>query len=89
MTPKRVFLKDYEIVHTFRILHNGWGSDNEGWIAKNEKGTLVLLMTSHGSLYDYGKDISELHDKLVETRESVAGIKKAIAIMTPQTNKPR
>lgn len=73
--------KDYEIVFTFRILHDGWESDNEAWIARNKKGKLVLLMTSHGSLYDYGRDISELHEKLIETKESLAGIKKAIALI--------
>lgn len=78
---ERATLKDYKIVHTFRVLHDGWEMDNEAWIARNKTGDLVYLSTNHGSLWDHGRDISELHDKLVETRNSVAGIKKAIAIM--------
>lgn len=78
---KRADKKDYEIVFTFRVLNDGWEMDNECWIAKNKEGELVFLATNHGSLWDYGRDISELHDKLAETRTSIAGIKKAIALM--------
>lgn len=78
---QRADRKDYDMIHTFRILRDGWEMDNEAWIARNKKGKLVLLMTSHGGLYDYGRDVSELHEKLEKTKRSVAGIKQAIALI--------
>ncbi len=86
---QRADKKDYEIVFTFRVLNDGWEMDNECWIAKNKKGELVYLATSHGGLWDYGRDISELHAKLEETRKSLAGIKEAINLMGwPSLAKP-
>ena len=35
---ERADLKDYEVIHRFRILHDGWEMDNEGWVARNKKG---------------------------------------------------
>lgn len=78
-------LEEYDILHSFDILHSGWEMDNKGWVAKNKKGKLVFLSTDHGGFRDYGDDISELHAKLKETRESLAGIKKAIQIMTARS----
>lgn len=78
---ERAALKDYKILHKFTILHAGWEMDYEAWIARNKQGEMVYLSTSHGSLWDHGRDVSELHSKLAETRESVTGIKKAIALM--------
>ena len=80
-------LSDYEIIHTFKIMHVGWELDNEGWIAKNKKGELVFLITSHGDLRDQGKDITELHEKLVEAKEYLAGLKLAINLMTQMKGK--
>jgi hypothetical protein len=73
--------KDYEILFTFRILYDGWEMDNEAWVARDKKGKVVLLMTSHGGLYDYGRDVSELHAALEETKRSLAGIKQALALI--------
>jgi hypothetical protein len=84
MNEKRADLKDYTIVHTFRILHEGWEMDNEGWIARNKKGELVLLMTNHGGLRDHGRNVKELHEKLAETKRSVEGIKHAIKMINGQ-----
>ena len=84
MNEKHAELKDYTIVHTFRILHDGWETDNEGCIARNKKGELVLLMTNHGSLLDHGRNVKELHEKLAETKRSVEGIKQAIKIINGQ-----
>lgn len=83
---KRADLKDYDVIFTFRILRAGWDMDNEGWIASNKKGQRVLLMTSHGGLLDYGRNISELHEKLEETRQSAAGLKEAIKLMNESGN---
>jgi hypothetical protein len=82
---QRADKKDYEIVFTFRVLYDGWEMDNEAWIAKNKKGELVLLMTSHGSLWDYGIDVSELHSRLEEMKQSRKGILKAIALLRSET----
>lgn len=79
---KRANIKDYEIVFTFRILYDGWEMDNEAWIARNKAGELVFLQTDHGSLWDCGKDISFLHGAVKETRDSLAGLKKAIRMMS-------
>jgi len=79
--PTRAEMEDYQVLHQFKVLHLGWEMDNEAWIAKNKKGRSVLLMTSHGGLYDYGQDISELHGKIRETRDVLAGLKKAVALI--------
>ena len=74
-------LGDYEVVHTFLIMYAGWEMDNTGWVARDKSGKLVLLMTNHGTLYDYGRDVSCLHDRLKALRHSMAGIKAAIGML--------
>lgn len=74
-------LTEYEIIHTFTILHNGWEMNNTAWIAKNKKGQLVLLSTSHGGLRDDGADLSALRRTREETQQSLDGIDKAIQLM--------
>lgn len=85
MAAQRADKRDYKILFTFRILHDGWEMDNEAWVARNKKGKLVLLMTSHGGLYDYGRDVSELHAALEQTKRSVVGIRQAIALINNES----
>lgn len=39
------------LVKEFDVLHHGWECDGTGYLIKNKKGKLVLLLSSHGSFY--------------------------------------
>jgi hypothetical protein len=64
-----------KIIHWFRILHEGWESDNEGWVVEYPNGKRELLTTNHGEKCVMSKD--ELKDKIKETRRSLNGLLEA------------
>lgn len=84
-SAKRAERKDYEIIETFTVLYAGWELDHVAWVARNKKGELVLLMTDHGGLWDFGNDVSRLHEHITEAQASIAGIKKAISTIRNQS----
>ncbi len=67
MNKAKAERKDYEIIETFTVLYAGWELDHVAWVARNKKGELVLLMTDHGSLWDFGNDVSRLHEHITVT----------------------
>jgi len=67
-------------IFEFRILHDGWEMDNRGWITENDNGLKTLMGTSHGGAKKM--TIKELHEKIHETRNSLAGLKQALKIMS-------
>ena len=71
---------ELKTIFEFRILHDGWEMDNRGWITENEHGIKTLMGTSHGGVKKM--TIKEVHEKMHETRKSLAGLKQALKIMS-------
>ena len=67
-------------IYEFRILHDGWEMDNRGWIAEDDKGKKFLMTTNHGRTVPL--KVQEIHDKIHETRKSLAGLKEALKIIS-------
>ena len=62
-----------KVLHTAKVLHDGWEMDNEAWVVEFEDGTRAVLTTSHGCLYV--ADRAEFEHKLRETEESADSIR--------------
>ena len=68
-----------KVLHTAKVLHDGWEMDNEAWVVEFEDGTRAVFTTSHGGLYV--ADRAEFEDKLRETEESAASIRTLLGFM--------
>lgn len=64
-----------KIIHTFKILHEGWEMDNDGRVVEDEVGGNKIMTTSHGVRCEMSQ--TSLKAKIKETEASLAGLKKA------------
>jgi len=70
--------KEYEVIHEFPVMHEGWECDHCGFVVnKNEKPALVL--SDHGSFY-FAKN-KELEEKIAEYREAMKLSKQALVMI--------
>ena len=67
-----------KVLHTAKILHDGWESDNKAWAVELEDGTRMVFTSCHGNLCI--PDRAEIEDKLRETEESLASIRTLLKI---------
>lgn len=63
---------------TATILHKGWEMDNEAWIEEVSPGVLKAFTTNHGACCLWTR--KEAEEKLKETEESAAAIRKALEL---------
>lgn len=68
-----------KILSQATILHKGWETDNSGWVVEFIDGTKSILTTSHGGFYI--TKTNEFEEKLLETQQSVEGIKRMLEIV--------
>ena len=68
------------IIHKFRILHDGWEMDNEGWVERDDaSGDISMHTTNHGGRCTLsGEDALSY---IAEVEHSIAGTKEALKIM--------
>ena len=62
-----------DVLHTATVLHAGWEMDNEAWLVEMQDGSVRLLTTSHGGLYDMS--IEGLQAAIEDTAESLQSLK--------------
>lgn len=69
-------------IYEFPILWSGWELDDKGWIASDDNGKLVLILTNHGS--EYIASIEELQKHLQRYKEASEATEKAIKMVQQQ-----
>ena len=69
-----------KILHSFSILHNGWETDNEGWIVELPPKTKAAYTTNHGK--PQLLQPQEIAEKLKETQESADALSKALDLLS-------
>jgi len=62
-------------IFIFKILHDGWEMDNEGWIIEHRDGRKELKTTNSGGECDMS--LVALEKKIIETQDSLNGLIKA------------
>jgi len=70
--------KNKTVFH-FRILHDGWDMDNEGWVEQDEHGQYKVFTTNHGKIVEMTRD--ELIAKILEVLHSVMDMRNAIRLL--------
>lgn len=68
-----------KIVFRFRILHDEWDMDNEGWVEQDEHGKYKVFTTNHGYTVEMSRD--ELINKTLETLHSAMDMRNAIRML--------
>lgn len=69
MTRNKIY--GLSVIYEFVIMHNGWETDNYGWITEDGS----VWATSHGQIVQYSQ--YDLQDKIVETQKSLWALKEA------------
>ena len=70
---------DDKTIFTFRVMWDGWGSDNVAWVMERPDSTRYLRMTSHSRPYE--ASVSNLEEKMDEYRSALAESKKALELL--------
>ena len=68
-----------EKIHEFRIMHDGWETDNAAWVTEDVAGKRKLETTNHGGKCEMSK--AELFEKISETEASLLALKEAADLM--------
>ena len=76
---KNVRLNDYKTLMIFPVAHLGWECDSKGYVVKDAKGEVYLILTSHGGFYLADKE--ELIEKLSEYQEWIDKTKAALNLL--------
>lgn len=66
-------------IYEFPILWSGWELDDKGWVAEDNNGKLVIILTNHGS--EYIASIEELKKHLQRYKEATEATEKAIKMV--------
>ena len=72
-------MNDDKTIFTFRVMWDGWESDNVAWVMERPDATRYLQMTSHGGKYE--ASIPELEEMIKEYGEYAANAEKALELL--------
>ena len=64
------------VLHTAKLLHDGWEMDNQGWIVELEDKRQIALTTDHGEVCVWTKE--EAEEKLAETEKSALSLRSLL-----------
>jgi hypothetical protein len=66
-------------IYEFPILWSGWELDAEGWVALDDNGKMVIVLTNHGS--EYVAAINDLPVKIRKYKTVIEATEKAPAMV--------
>lgn len=69
-------------LYEFPILWSGWELDEKGWVALDNSGQKVIILTNHGA--EYVASIDDLQKHLQRYKEATEATKKAIKMVLKQ-----
>ena len=71
---ERTEINGSKVVFEFEVLYLGWEVDPYGWVTEDGK----MWHTNHGGLIEI--EPSDMHERIKEAADSIAGIMKAIEL---------
>lgn len=69
-------------LYEFPVLWSGWELDEKGWVALDNSGQMVIILTNHGA--EYVASIDDLQKHLLRYKEASEATEKAIKMMQQQ-----
>lgn len=69
-------------IYEFPVMWSGWELDNKGWVALDDNGKRVIVLTNHGVEYIASND--ELHEKIKSYTATIEATEKALEIVRTQ-----
>lgn len=67
-------------IYEFPVLHAGWEMDDKGWVAIDDNGRKVIILTNHGS--ECVASVEELREKIEKYKAVIEATEKAIEMVT-------
>jgi hypothetical protein len=72
------------VIREFTLLHEGWEMDNKAWLIKTTDGSLHLIFTSHGGMYE--ASTAELRSQIDMLLDAVAAQQAVLAQLEGQAD---
>ena len=72
-------MNEDKTIFTFRVMWDGWESDNVAWVLERPDTTRYLRMTSHGGGYE--ASATELEEILETYKEYSTNAEKALTLL--------
>lgn len=69
-------------LYEFPVLWSGWELDEKGWVALDNSGQKVIILTNHGA--EYVASIDDLQKHLLRYKEATEATEKAIKMVLKQ-----
>jgi hypothetical protein len=66
-------------IYEFPVMWSGWELDDKGWIALDDSGKPVIILTSHGA--EYVASIDVLQEKIKRYKAVIEATEKALAMV--------
>lgn len=66
-------------IYEFPVLWSGWELDDKGWVALDDSGKPVIILTNHGTEYVAATD--ELQEHMKRYRAVIEATEKALAMV--------
>lgn len=69
-------------LYEFPVMWQGWEPDDKGWVALDDNGKMVIILTNHGIEYIASSD--ELHEKIKRYKATIEATEKALEMVRSQ-----
>lgn len=69
-------------IYEFPVMWAGWELDDKGWVALDDNGKKVIVLSNHGS--EYIASIDELQEKIKRYKATIKVTEKAIEMVRVQ-----
>ena len=66
-------------IYEFPVLWSGWEMDGKGWIALDDNGNPVIILTNHGA--EYVASIDELQENIKRYRAAIEATEKVLTMV--------
>ncbi len=69
-------------IYEFPVLWAGWEMDDKGWVALDDSGKKLIVLSNHGD--EYVASIDELHEKIKVYKATIEATEKALEMVCAQ-----
>lgn len=69
-------------IYEFPVMWSGWELDDKGWVALDDSGKKIIVLSNHGT--EYVASIDDLHEKIRKYKTVIEATEKALVMVCEQ-----